>query len=32
MTRVMNEDGEVFFPEERIPVEAVLRAASIDAV
>lgn len=31
VTRVMNEDGEVFFPDERIPVEAALRAVTIDA-
>lgn len=31
VTRVMNEGGEVFFPEERIPVDAALRAVTIDA-
>jgi len=31
VTRVMNEGGEVFFPEECIPVEAALRAVTIDA-
>ncbi|MCH4541996.1 amidohydrolase [Ochrobactrum sp. A-1] len=31
VTRVMNEGGDVFFPEERIPVDAALRAVTIDA-
>lgn len=31
VTRVMNEGGEVFFPEECIPVDAALRAVTIDA-
>lgn len=31
VTRVMNEGGGVFFPEERIPVDAALRAVTIDA-
>jgi predicted amidohydrolase YtcJ len=31
VTRVMNEGGEVFFPEECISVEAALRAVTIDA-
>ncbi|MDQ8728870.1 amidohydrolase [Bradyrhizobium sp. LHD-71] len=31
VTRVMNEGGEVFFPDERIPVHAALRAITIDA-
>lgn len=31
VTRVMNEGGDVFFPEECIPVEAALRAVTIDA-
>ena len=31
VTRVMHEGGDVFFPEERIPVEAALRAVTIDA-
>lgn len=31
VTRVMNEGGDVFFPEERIPVEAALRGVTIDA-
>jgi len=31
VTRTMNEGGEVFFADERIPVEAALRAATIDA-
>lgn len=29
--RVMHEGGEVFFPEERIPTEAALRAVTLDA-
>ncbi len=31
VTRVMNEGGDVFFPEECIPVDAALRAVTIDA-
>ncbi len=31
VTRVMNEGGEVFFPDERIAVDAALRAVTIDA-
>ncbi|MDH7794956.1 MULTISPECIES: amidohydrolase [unclassified Beijerinckia] len=31
VTRVMNEGGDVFFPNERIPVEAALRGVTIDA-
>lgn len=31
VTRVMNEGGDVFYPEERIPVEAALRAVTIDS-
>lgn len=31
VARVMNEGGGVFFPEERIPVEAALRAVTLDA-
>lgn len=31
VTRVMNEGGDVFYPEERIPAEAALRAVTIDA-
>lgn len=31
VTRVMNEGGDVFFPDERIPVEAALRAVTLDA-
>ncbi|MCR8491531.1 amidohydrolase [Ochrobactrum sp. WV_118_8] len=31
VTRVMNEGGDVFFSEERIPVDAALRAVTIDA-
>jgi predicted amidohydrolase YtcJ len=31
VARIMNEDGGVFFPEERIPIEAALRAVTIDA-
>ncbi|MGH6762382.1 MAG: amidohydrolase [Phyllobacterium sp.] len=31
VTRVMNEGGDVFFPDERIPVEAALRGVTIDA-
>ena len=31
VTRVMNEGGDVFVPEERIPVDAALRAVTIDA-
>jgi hypothetical protein len=31
VTRVMHEGGGVFVPEERIPVEAALRAVTIDA-
>lgn len=31
VTRVMNEGGDVFYPEERIPVVAALRAVTIDA-
>lgn len=31
VTRLMNEGGGVFFPNERIPVEAALRAVTIDA-
>ncbi len=31
VTRVMNEGGDVFFEDERIPVEAALRGITIDA-
>jgi predicted amidohydrolase YtcJ len=31
VSRVMNEGGDVFFPEECIPVEAALKAVTIDA-
>jgi predicted amidohydrolase YtcJ len=31
VTRTMNEGGEVFFADERIPVEVALRAVTIDA-
>jgi predicted amidohydrolase YtcJ len=31
VTRIMNENGEVFFADERIPVETALRAVTIDA-
>ena len=31
VTRIMNEGGDTFFPSERIPVEAALRAVTIDA-
>ncbi len=31
VTRVMNDDGDVFVPEERIPVEAALKAVTLDA-
>ncbi|KQW79788.1 amidohydrolase family protein [Brevundimonas sp. Root1279] len=31
VTRRMNEGGGVFFPEERIPVDAALRAVTLDA-
>lgn len=31
VTRVMNEGGGIFFPDERIPVEAALRAVTLDA-
>ena len=31
VTRIMNEGGGVFFPDERIPVEAALRAVTLDA-
>ena len=31
VTRVMAEGGDVFFPEERISIEAALRAVTIDA-
>jgi predicted amidohydrolase YtcJ len=31
VTRIMNEGGDVFFADERIPVEAALRAVTIDA-
>lgn len=31
VTRVMNEGGDVFYPDERIPVEAALRAVTLDA-
>ena len=31
VARVMNEGGEVFFPDERIPVDAALRAVTRDA-
>lgn len=31
VTRVMNEGGDVFNPQERIPVDAALRAVTIDA-
>jgi len=31
VTRIMHEGGDVFFPEERIPVEAALRGVTIDA-
>lgn len=31
VTRIMHEGGGVFFPEERIPVEAALRAVTLDA-
>lgn len=31
VNRVMNEGGDVFFPDERIPVEAALRGVTIDA-
>jgi predicted amidohydrolase YtcJ len=31
VSRTMNEGGEVFFADERIPVEAALRAVTIDA-
>jgi predicted amidohydrolase YtcJ len=30
-TRIMNEGGDVFFADERIPVEAALKAVTIDA-
>lgn len=30
-TRIMKDGGEVFVPEQRIPVEAALRAVTIDA-
>lgn len=31
VSRIMNEGGDIFFPNERIPVEAALRAVTIDA-
>lgn len=31
VTRIMQEDGGVFFADERIPIEAALRAVTIDA-
>ncbi len=31
VSRIMNEGGDVFFPEERIPVDAALRAVTINA-
>ena len=31
VTRVMHDGGGVFVPEERVPVEAALRAITIDA-
>ncbi|MBN9083044.1 MAG: twin-arginine translocation pathway signal protein [Rhizobiales bacterium 62-17] len=31
VNRIMNEGGDVFFPDERIPVEAALRGVTIDA-
>jgi predicted amidohydrolase YtcJ len=31
VTRIMNEGGDTFFAEERVPVEAALRAVTIDA-
>lgn len=31
VTRIMNDGGDVFFPNERIPVDAALRAVTIDA-
>ncbi|NKB79649.1 amidohydrolase [Ochrobactrum daejeonense] len=31
VTRIMNDGGDVFFPDERIPVDAALRAVTIDA-